>query len=134
MRESKFTEKLGILILQNEIKKKLDSEYGVDIQGYEMGGIIKDKIYKKYGQNIEKSSEIIENIMENHVENIKKVMRKNKFNIEGLPYILLVGGGSLVLKEYLRKVFPQAVMISDPVYANVKGFYEVGKILYAENI
>jgi plasmid segregation protein ParM len=134
VRESKFTEKLGILILQNEIKKKLDSEYGVDIQGYEMGGIMRDRIYKKFGQSIEKSREIIEEIMKNHVKNIKKVMRKNKYNIEGLPYILLVGGGSLVLKDYLCKVFPQAVMIDDPVYANVKGFYEVGRILYAENV
>jgi plasmid segregation protein ParM len=75
VRESIFTEKLGILILQNEIKKRLDSVYGVDIQEYELPGILRDRIYRKYGVIQEKSKEIIEEILQNHVENIKKVIK-----------------------------------------------------------
>lgn len=132
VRSSMFTEKLGMFILGNELKKKLDSVYGVDIQEYELSNIIFNRKYKKFGQNIQESTEIIEKIIENHVKNIQKVMRKNRYDIEGLSDILLIGGGSLVLKDYLCKIIPQAVMADDPVYANVKGFYEVGKVLYGE--
>lgn len=130
VRETMFTEKCGIKILMNDIKKKLDSIYGVDIKEYEMKKIIFNKKYKKFGQNIEESTEIIEKIMENYIKNIQNIMRKNKFDIESLEDILFIGGGSIIVRDELCKIYPQAVFIDDPVYANVRGFYEVGRILY----
>jgi plasmid segregation protein ParM len=132
VRQSIFTEKLGVFILENEIKKNLDSAFGVDIQPYEMQEIMKNKIYKKFGKKVEESIEIIEKTIQNHVKNIQKSMRLNKYNIEGLSNVLLVGGGSIVLKDYLCKVIPQCVPCDDPVFANVQGFYEVGKVIYGQ--
>jgi plasmid segregation protein ParM len=93
VRGTRFTEKLGMFILQNDIKKNLNSTYQTDIQEYQLEEIMKDKYYTKYGKKMEGSEEIIEETIVNHVKTIQNFMTKNKHNIEGSKYVLLIGEG-----------------------------------------
>ena len=40
--------------------------------------------------------------------------------------ILLAGGGSILLKEWLKQHFTLAQFLEDPVFSNAKGFYKMG--------
>ncbi|WP_027309297.1 ParM/StbA family protein [Caloramator sp. ALD01] len=127
IRESMFTENLGSIVLFNKIKKALDVEFGMNIQEYEIPQIIQFGL-RAYQ---EKSLQIINEITNNHVEEIKKVARMNKWNIENLE-IMFIGGTSLILKEYLKRTFPFGEISLDPINDNVKGFYRVGEMVYGE--
>jgi plasmid segregation protein ParM len=125
VRESIFTENLGTIILQNKVKKILDKHYNMNIQEYELPGIIKNGLIK-YQQE---SRNFIDAVLLNHIEDIKKTMRVNNWNIDNLE-ILLTGGGSLLMEKQLKDIFPLSVMSADPVNDNVKGFYNIGRMVY----
>jgi plasmid segregation protein ParM len=125
IRESIFTENLGTIILQNKVKKALDKRFSLNIQEYELPWIIKNG----YRQGKEESKKIIDEVLMNHVEEIRKMARVNNWNIDNLE-ILLAGGGSLLLEDHLKKVFTAATVSDDPVNDNVKGFYNIGRMMY----
>ena len=45
--------------------------------------------------------------------------------------ILLAGGGSILLKEWLRQHFTLAQFLEDPVFSNAEGFYKMGVAKWA---
>jgi hypothetical protein len=73
--------------------------------------------------------EIVSGVIQEHVNDIKTVLRRNKWAIESLP-ILCIGGGSIVLQDSLCKILPHSIRVEEPEFANVKGFYEVGRLYY----
>lgn len=122
---SKFTENLGVLPLQNKIKRELNKVFNINLQDYQMEDVI------KYGlpMDIQRSKEIIEEICFSHTKEIKKIIRLVGWDIDNI-LILLVGGGSLLLEEYLIKEFPYIQMSNDPVWVNVRGLWKVAKVVY----
>jgi plasmid segregation protein ParM len=127
IRKSIFTETLGSKILFNKVKKALESKLGMNIQEYEMPSILKHGL-KKY---TEESMKIKNEVLFNHIDELKRIMRVNNWNYENLD-ILLVGGGSLLLEECLKKVFPQSIISEDPIYDNAKGFHVIGRMMFGE--
>jgi len=128
IRESIFTENLGSIILNNKIKKALEIRYGMNIQDYEIPGIIKNGL-RKYP---EESAAIIKEVMMNHVEEIKRVAKVNKWNVDNLD-IMFIGGTSITLYDQLKKLFPNGELSDDPVNDNAKGFYKVGEMIYEKD-
>lgn len=49
----------------------------------------------------------------------------------GLDAIMLTGGTSILAGDELTKVIPRSFLASDPVMANVQGYYEFAKMMYA---
>jgi plasmid segregation protein ParM len=47
-----------------------------------------------------------------------------RWSSEPIDYLIGSGGGSLLLKPFLLKAFPQMTFISDPQFANVRGYYK----------
>jgi len=129
IRETIFTENLGSIILLNKIEKILENKYNMNIQDYEMQDIIKNGIKK----DKEGSLKIINEVIQSYIEELKNIMRKNNWNIDNLN-ILFTGGTSLLLQNHLLKIFPHSEISKDPVFDNVKGFYRVGELVYAENL
>jgi plasmid segregation protein ParM len=125
IRETMFTEDLGILILYDDIKIKLNSR-GYNVMDYQISDIVKNGLIG-YDKNEIKT--IIDEVIDEHISKIKLVMRKRKWAIETLE-ILCIGGGSIVLKDYIYKILPYGIICDDADYVNVKSFYNVGKIYY----
>jgi plasmid segregation protein ParM len=44
--------------------------------------------------------------------------------------VRVCGGGSMLLFDYIKSVFPNAEIIEDPIYANVKAFYQIARKVY----
>lgn len=128
IRNTIFTEDLGIFILYNEIKKALDSQFGINIQEYEIPDIVRYGLKMNNGKYKNESLITVNEVMQKHVEDIKKICKKNKWNIGNLE-ILLIGGGSLVLKNQLLNQIPYSSLTENPLNDNVKGFYKAGELL-----
>lgn len=124
VRKSIFTEDLGIHILYNELCKEFALR-GIKVNDYQIPYILKNNKY------IDGADKVINDTFNKHVENIKDVMIKNKWNVDIMD-IMVVGGGKLVLKNYLCKYIPHIVECEDAVFANVKGFYKVGEMYYGK--
>lgn len=123
-----FTINQGCLILFNRLKKVLNSTFTQNIQEYEIPNIIENGLIIN-GQKV-KADKIIDDVIFQHCNTIRAECRRFNWNVDTLD-ILLVGGGALVLDGYIQEVIPQIKVIDDPVFANVKGFYEVGRHYYA---
>lgn len=121
---TKFSEKLGTLILKNKIRRELNREFNISIGDYELDDIFKFGL----SFSIEKSLKIINEICFDHVKQIKKAMELADWNIKNIE-ILLLGGGSLDLEDHLMKIIPHPVMSINPRLDSVKGLWYVAKAL-----
>lgn len=123
-----FTINQGCLILFNKLKKVLNSTFTQNIQEYEIPNIV------EHGLTINgertKAEQMIDDVIFEHCNTIKSECRRFNWNVDTLE-ILLVGGGAHVLDGYIQAAIPQIKVVDDPVFANVKGFYEVGRHYYA---
>ena len=120
-----FTENQGILILLNKIKKNLNAIYNINIQDYELENILKNGLL----QDKEKSLQIISSICTSHIDQIIKIMKLSGWNLENTE-ILCVGGGSLLLEQYLSKLLPKYHMSNNPVFDEVFGLMEVANNVF----
>jgi plasmid segregation protein ParM len=123
IKDSIFTENLGGFILKNSIKKLLNSIYTLNIQDYNVDYII------KYGLKTDSNSKAyIDGVMEEHMEKIISIMRQNNWNEE--MDIFVIGGGSLLLQDQIKKMLPNAIISEDPINTYVKGLYNVGRMMF----
>ena len=127
-----FTENLGSIILENEIKKKLDTKYGLNIKDYELPNIIKNGL-KVNGVLMSCSCDIIKSTISEHINKIKKAMKSNNWNIESLD-LFATGGSSLDYSSQLKSTFPQIVISDDCVNDGAKGLLAVGNLIYGDDV
>lgn len=121
---------LGMHFLLNDIRKELNSKLGLNLQEHNMLNIFKNGVN---GKNKSKSIEIINSKKVEHVKKIRKAIIENHWELESMD-LLLTGGGCIHLKSELTAVFPTAKFTADPLNDNAKGFYNVGLMIYEENI
>jgi plasmid segregation protein ParM len=114
---------LGIHILRGKIAETLSSHYGTTIHDEVVEQIFKDKYLILDGIKQSESKEIIEKIIENHVEMIFNYAKSRKISFSNTT-VVVVGGGSIVLKNYLLP-YSFVEFTSDGEYANVQSFFNV---------
>lgn len=123
-----FTSNLGCIILFNKLKKVLNNHFTLNIQEYEIPHILQNGLTIN-GEKVH-ADKIIDDVIFDHCNLIKSECRRYNWNIETLE-ILLVGGGAYILDGYIQTIMPQIQIMDNPVFANVKGFYEIGRHYYA---
>ncbi len=116
-----FTINKGANILMNELKGKLNKEFGCNLQDFQMEHIIKDGFIKK---DPEKSKEFISKFLRNYVESIIKIAIQNNWDVDNMD-LVFVGGGSLVLSKEIKQVMPDVEISKNAVWDNAEGFLEV---------
>ncbi|MBZ9622942.1 ParM/StbA family protein [Clostridium sp. FP2] len=127
-----FTENLGSIILENEIKKKLDTKFNLNIKDYELPSIIKNGI-KVNGVLMTTSCDIIKSTINEHMNKIKKAMRSNNWNVESLD-LFATGGSSLDYSSQLKSTFPQIAISDDCINDGSKGLLVVGNLIYGDDV
>lgn len=121
VRESIFTINAGTIILYSKLQREINARHLTNLREYQMPQIIQN--------GLKGADELIREVISSHLQDIVLEMRKKNWPVESIR-ILLTGGGSLLLEEQLRHMLPGAFLGSDPVYDNVKGLYEIGKVVY----
>lgn len=110
--------------ISNKTGKKYDNYSAID------RGLRKRKI--KVSGKIEDLAEHIKNtlpVIESSVTYMQNIVGDGS----DIDNIILIGGGSSVFERTIKKHYPdhEIIIIEDPQFANVKGFYEAGKAYYS---
>lgn len=117
----------GANILKNRIAEFLGKEYGIILSQDDIEEILKDKgILYLNGLAKEGSKEIISNVMKNHLDDIVNFSKSNELNIfSANGKVLFTGGGSLLLQDIIRQIYPSAIISNDAQFSNVLAFYKI---------
>lgn len=119
----------GINILRAKIAEVINTQYGIIVDDKTADDIIKDGMVYKDGCLIEESNIFIKEIVDNHIReiiNYSKSRSYNPFNTNA--HVIFSGGGSILLRNSIKTLYPTAIIEEDAQYANVKSFYNVGEI------
>jgi hypothetical protein len=119
--ESMFTVNLGTMILTSRVTTAINTRHGMNVQDYET-----PYLFSCSPKHLEQT--ILETT-EGHFEDIIKVMRKKNWSLETLK-ILGIGGGFLMTKSMTKRYFGNLEIAPNPVYANVLGMYNIGKVVW----
>ncbi|MBS5913108.1 MAG: ParM/StbA family protein [Paenibacillus macerans] len=119
-----LTADLGVNILRSKIADKLSTRYGVAISDADAEAIYRDKYLIINGEKMEESKKIVQQLMESHVKDIFNFARSRKISFANSE-IVLVGGGSLLLKEQLIKECPTVAVTNEAQYSNVLSFLTI---------
>ncbi len=114
----------GITILYNNIIKRVSSETEVLLEENDIDSIILRKPHE-FNSNIIK---IIDDETNKFVNNLFGDLAERKIKTKQ-DYLILAGGGSLLLKEYiLKNELTNKTVIIDDIYANVNGYEILNRI------
>jgi plasmid segregation protein ParM len=114
----------GISTLQNKIAEKLTEKFGLYINSDDALRIMKNGFLSIRGEKQEKSIEIIKSLTQEHVHDIinQSLGKGISFNNRS---IIIIGGGSILLRELLQKEFPHASFQENPQFSNCYSFLRI---------
>lgn len=115
----------GVNILKSKIADRLSQKFGIMIYKSDVEEILKDKILYIGGKAQEESKALIKNLMEEHLEDIIRFAKQNELDIFSNGKIVFSGGGSLLLKEVIQSMYPNAQIATDAQFSNALAFYKV---------
>ncbi|MFS0871067.1 MULTISPECIES: ParM/StbA family protein [Paenibacillus] len=118
------TADLGVNILRSKIADKLSTEYGISVSDSDVEAIYRDKHLIINGEKMVESKQIVDQSMTNHVKEIFNYARSRKVSFSNSE-VIVVGGGSLLLKEHLKQEYPAAAISNDPQMSNVLSFLTI---------
>jgi len=119
-----ITADLGVNLLRSRIADMLSSKYGTTISDNDVERLFRDKYLYLNGEKQEDSKEIIDGLIANHVKEIFNHARSRKISFNNTE-VHLVGGGSLLLKDFILKEYPTAVIHTDAQFSNVLSFLQI---------
>lgn len=99
------TEEFGVLSLYPDLAEKIATETGISIKNEQMYGILKEGLFYK-GKFIN-VDELISPIVYKYCNDVYKSLQL-RFNIDTIKHVPLIGGGSIVMNNYIQKYIPQA--------------------------
>ncbi|MBP1153950.1 MULTISPECIES: ParM/StbA family protein [unclassified Paenibacillus] len=119
-----LTADLGVNILRSKIADKLSTEYGITVTDEDVEAVYRDKYLILNGEKMEESKQIVDQMLTNHVKEVFNFARSRKVSFSNTE-VIFVGGGSLLLKEYISAEYSAAVIPQDPQLANVQSFLTI---------
>lgn len=123
-----FTDNLGIHILIDNIQKAVLEEREELLDIDTCNCLLRYKDFKDGGLEL-----IFHNECKKHVISIKKLLIKKGWNLSQLT-LRFIGGGSLLLREYIEDVFNDYEFeIEDDIFANCKAFKKFAEKKNAKN-
>lgn len=127
---TEFTINAGGYILNNKIKHALKSEFGLNMQDYEIPYIIKNGVYIE-GKESKDGNKIVENIKDDHIYEIMNEMKRKNWNISGLN-IHFTGGESAILQDVIKNNIIHSEISKDGQWDDAYGLYNVGMMAYGD--
>lgn len=128
--ESMIVSHLGISTLKATLEQELVQKYNLNVSANDLEEFIKKGHFKHMGKINEESREIIEKIKNNHLEKILNYAKQHGYTFNQ-DRINFCGGGALLLQNEIHNNFPNANIVINPQFANVKSFLEILKVKYS---
>lgn len=119
----------GINVLKAKLEQELVQRYNRNISANDLEKIIQRGYMSYMGKLIEESAEVISHIKIQHFNNIINYAKQHNYTFNQ-DAVYFVGGGSILFQNEIKKLLPQATIIVNPQFANVKSFLEILKVKY----
>ncbi len=122
VREQCFTAQFGRRVLVDEIKAEIERENRTEYQTYEIEQFIRQGYITNQDERMEEASKgFIEEFVTRHIERIWDVCARHHWNLQNM-HLIFIGGGSVILKNEIKKKYPKSVVADKPEYVNAIGF------------
>ncbi|MED0658236.1 ParM/StbA family protein [Anoxybacillus ayderensis] len=115
---------LGISFLKAKVAEVLGTKYGTIISDNVSEQALRNQYLYMYGEKKEKSHELIKREMEVHMKEIINFARSRKITLEN-DKVIVVGGGSLILRNTIAHFLPHALCSNDPIWETAKTFLHI---------
>jgi hypothetical protein len=99
------TEEFGVLSLYPDLAEKISTETGISIKNEQAFNIIKDGLFFK-GQFLD-VNDFISPIIYKYCNDVYKFLQL-RFNVDTIKHVPLIGGGSIIMNNYIQKYIPQS--------------------------
>ncbi|OLN23944.1 hypothetical protein BTO30_00495 [Domibacillus antri] len=120
----------GINILKAKLEQALVQKYNRNVSATDLELLIQRGYISYMGQIEEDSKKIIAQVKQAHFEQIINYAKQHNYTFNQ-DFIYFVGGGALLLQKEISEQFPNAKIVINPQFANVKSFLEIVKVKYA---
>ena len=121
---------LGMNTLKSNLEQEFVQTYNSNISSNDLEQFIQRGYFTHLGVNDESSRNVISHLKENHFHQIINFAKQHNYTFNQ-DKIYFTGGGSLLLQKQIEVEFPQAIIVINPQFANVKSFLEIIKVKYA---
>jgi plasmid segregation protein ParM len=125
--DSMTVSNLGINILKGKIGKALNEHYGIAVSPNDLEQILQSGYLTLKGRVNTESKDLITKIKREHFMQIIQFAQSRGYTFIG--QVNFCGGGSLVLKEFIKEEFPDSIVIN-PQFANVRSYYKILEVKY----
>lgn len=121
---------VGVLKLNDQIEAAIRTRFGFDmVPPRHIEAAIATGRIKVYGKEEDVSS-IVNEAKEALAESIMSIVRAKIGTGKDLDWMLLVGGGSIVMREQLAKHFPHSRFPENAEFANARGMLKIAKYVF----
>lgn len=121
------TDELGVLKLYKLMAEKITSETGYNVQLEDMYSILTTGFYIQ-GNEVP-IKEMIQDIALTYCSNIYKHL-KLRWSIDTIPFVPLIGAGSITIEEYLKRFIPHVELMPNAQILSAKGMGEMAGVVY----
>lgn len=115
--------KHGMSVIYQAAISKFSDVYRGNFDLKSVEEAIRDGMIHRLGERIAVDSDLLETDYHGLSQEIAAWIHE-RWREQKLSRIICAGGGSLMLKPFLKKVFPEMVFMEEPHLANVRGFYK----------
>lgn len=125
--DSMTVSNLGINILKGKIGKLINERFGVAVTPNDLERILQTGYFSHAGQIYDESKELIQQMKAQHFREIIEFAKSRDYTFNNVN-LDFVGGGSYMLSDIIQKEFPNARIVVNPQFANVKSFIKILEI------
>lgn len=123
---------VGVLKLNDTIEAMMRSKFKFDMVPPRLiESAVSSGRIKVYGKE-EDVSDLVREAKEALADSIMGIVRTKIGTGKDLDFVLLVGGGSIVMRDQLAKHFPHARFPEHPEFANARGMLKIAKYVFGK--
>lgn len=117
---------IGVLTMYDAINARIKAKEDFELPPNKLEKLVRTKTLVAGGEKID-VSDIVEDEMKKLAEKIFSAIHPKIGSGRDLEYILIVGGGALLLKDYMKAHFKHALIPERPEFANARGMLKAAK-------
>lgn len=116
---------MGIMKLYSKIANYINSQHDLALTEWDIENIVKEGLYLD-GKKVDIDFSFL---IREHIEEIMERL-KLEYDLRTIRNILLTGGGSILLNRTIREQIPQATVLPNSQFSNVRGYANIGRVIF----
>lgn len=120
---------LGINVLKGKIGNVINERYGITVSSDDLEQVLQSGYFASRGETFEESKVFIEEMKYEHLQQIVQFAKSRGYTFN-MTDIHFVGGGSIILRRYIKQEFLHAVIMDNPQYSNCLSFLKILEVKY----